>query len=166
MLFRSGLHSHAPATDLLASVRECRPASPQPKAKTDSGPVSRFTGHSRPLYPRRFRRTPRSDVAPKARTTRKRPPKDTNSSIYQLIRLKFAGGGEIAIFVQQNPTEEFKPFVTQPEERRERGKRGTAFRLSPVFSPTIRKKKAGPFRIRLEEAATYSPTGKPQYHRR
>lgn len=48
---------------------------------------------------------------PEARTTRKRPPKDTNSSIYQLIRLKFAGGGEIAIFVQQNPTEEFKPFV-------------------------------------------------------
>ena len=46
------------------SVRECRPASPQPKAKPDSGPVSRFTGRSRPLYPRRFRRTPRSDVAP------------------------------------------------------------------------------------------------------
>ncbi len=40
---------------------------------------------------------------PKARTTRKRPPKDTNSSIYQLIRLKFAGGGKLLSLYSRTP---------------------------------------------------------------
>ena len=35
-----------------------------PASAMGAGPLSRFTGRSRPLYPRRFRRTPRSDVAP------------------------------------------------------------------------------------------------------
>jgi len=40
---------------------------------------------------------------PEARTTRKRPPKDTNSSIYQLIRLKFAGGGKLLSLYSRTP---------------------------------------------------------------
>ena len=32
--------------------------------------------------------------------------------------------------------------------------------------PQNDKKKVDPYRVDLEEAATYSPTGKPQYHRR
>lgn len=75
------------------SVRECRPASPQPKAKPDSRPVSRFTGRSGSCIPADSAGHPDPMSSPEARTTRKRPPKDTNSSIYQLIRLKFAGGG-------------------------------------------------------------------------
>ena len=48
-------------------------------------------GHPDPMSP------------PKARTTRKRPPKDTNSSIYQLIRLKFAGGGKLLSLYSRTP---------------------------------------------------------------
>lgn len=48
-------------------------------------------GHPDPMSP------------PEARTTRKRPPKDTNSSIYQLIRLKFAGGGKLLSLYSRTP---------------------------------------------------------------
>ena len=66
---------------------------PSPASPDAPGPCipADSAGHPDPMSP------------PKARTTRKRPPKDTNSSIYQLIRLKFAGGGKLLSLYSRTP---------------------------------------------------------------
>lgn len=66
---------------------------PSPASPDAPGPCipADSAGHPDPMSP------------PKARTTRKRPPKDTNSSIYLLIRLKFAGGGKLLSLYSRTP---------------------------------------------------------------
>ena len=149
----------------LASVKNRHvippPDTPQPFRQTSCQPIIPISG--------RINRTRNLYYLKTIGTSRPSRFRETVQLKVPLYRTAAAGGSNDKLFIAEPPK--------QKSRRRKGGFRGIgntlfSLRSADITEPCISmegyttKKKGQTFQSDLKEAATYSPTGKPQYHRR